>query len=95
MSSAYVIGHITVKNADAWAEYRARVPATLKAWGGEPVLRGRQVAALAGANPHADVVVLRFPSVEAVQQWFSSPDYQALIPVREQGATVDLLVYEG
>jgi uncharacterized protein (DUF1330 family) len=33
MKNAYVIGHITVKNQEKWAEYRSEVPATLKAWG--------------------------------------------------------------
>ena len=32
MNMAYVIGHITVKDAAKWAEYRARVPATLAPW---------------------------------------------------------------
>ena len=33
MSDAYVVGHITVKNADKWAEYRSKVPQTLAPWG--------------------------------------------------------------
>ena len=37
MSTAYVIGHITVKNAEKWAEYRNQVPATLEPWGAELV----------------------------------------------------------
>ena len=32
-SGAYVIGHITVKNPEKWAEYRMKVPATLAEWG--------------------------------------------------------------
>lgn len=33
MGNAYLIGHLTVKDADKWAEYRSRVPATLAPWG--------------------------------------------------------------
>ncbi|HAF56320.1 MAG TPA: DUF1330 domain-containing protein [Thauera sp.] len=94
MSDAYVVGHITVKNAEMWAEYRSKVPQTLAPWGAELVFRGRQAAALAGENPHSDIVVIRFPSVAAVNNWFSSPAYQALIPLREQAADVLLLSYE-
>lgn len=94
MSDAYLVGHITVKNQEKWAEYASRVPATLVAWGAELVFRGKQVAALAGANPHADIVVIRFPDVAAVNQWFLSPAYQALIPLREQAAEVVLLSYQ-
>ena len=94
MSHAYLVGHITIKNPEQWAEYASRVPGTLTAWGAELVFRGKQVAALAGENPHSDIVVIRFPSVTAVNQWFSSPGYQALIPLREQAADVVLLSYE-
>lgn len=93
MNHAYVVGHITVKDADRWAEYRSKVPATLAPWGGEVVVRGKQAAALAGSNPHPDLVVIRFPSAEAVNAWFASPAYQALIPVREQAAEMVLISY--
>ena len=59
MNSAYVVGHLTVKDADRWAEYRRQVPATLAPWGGELVFRGTQIATLAGHSPHPDIVVIR------------------------------------
>jgi uncharacterized protein (DUF1330 family) len=94
MSHAYVVGQITVKYSDLWAEYRAKVPETLAPWGAELVFRGRQVAALSGENGHGDIVVIRFPNVAAVNGWFSSPAYQALIPLRQQAADMVLLSYE-
>ena len=94
MNLAYLVGQITVKDARKWDEYRSRVPDTLVPWGAELVFRGRQVAVLAGGNPHADIVVIRFPDVEAVNRWFESPAYQSLIPLREQAAEVVLLSYE-
>ncbi|HMO47672.1 MAG TPA: DUF1330 domain-containing protein [Rubrivivax sp.] len=94
MSHAYVVGQITVKDAALWARYRARVPSTLAPWGAELVFRGQQVAVLSGENPHADIVVIRFPSAAAVDAWFKSPAYQALIPLRQQAADVVLLAYQ-
>ena len=35
MSHAYVVGQITVKHAERWAEYRGQVLATLLPFGGE------------------------------------------------------------
>ena len=90
MSSAYVIGQITIKDVTAWDKYRNAVPATLLPWGGELVFRGKQVAVLAGEQPHSDVVVLRFPDQEAVNGWYLSATYQALIPLRQQAAEVIL-----
>ncbi|MBU0620326.1 MAG: DUF1330 domain-containing protein [Gammaproteobacteria bacterium] len=94
MSCAYVVGHITVKHPEKWAEYRSKVPETLAPWGAELVFRGKQVATLAGENAHSDIVVIRFPSVAAVNGWFSSSAYQALIPLRQQAAEMVLLSYE-
>ncbi len=94
MSQAYVVGQITVKDAALWARYRAEVPATLAPWGAELVFRGQQVAVLSGENPHADIVVIRFPDTAAVDAWFGSPAYQALIPLRQQAAEVVLLSYQ-
>lgn len=95
MSHAYVVGHITVKNPDKWAEYRSQVPSTLAPWGAELVFRGKQIAALAGENPHPDIVVIRFPNAAAVNGWYSSPAYQSLIALRQQAAEMVLLSYEG
>ena len=94
MSQAYVVGQISVKDAALWARYRAEVPATLAPWGAELVFRGQQVAVLSGENPHADIVVIRFPDTAAVDAWFGSPAYQALIPLRQQAAEVVLLSYQ-
>jgi len=94
MSAAYVVGHITVKNAEKWAEYRSQVPGTLAPWGAELVFRGNRVAVLAGESPHADIVVISFPDISAVNGWHASPAYQALIPLRQQAAEMVLLSYE-
>ncbi|MDY0036602.1 MAG: DUF1330 domain-containing protein [Zoogloea oleivorans] len=94
MSSAYVIGHISVKDAEKWAEYRDRVPATLAPWGAELMLRGRLAAVLAGEHAHTDTVVIRFPDREAVNGWYASAAYQTLIPLREQAAEMVLLAFE-
>lgn len=92
---AYVIGHITVKNADKWAEYRQQVPATLAPWGAELLCRGERVAVLAGQHSHSDTVVIRFPDAESVAGWYNSPAYQALIPLRSEAAELDLIAYRG
>ena len=95
MTQAYIVGQVTVKDEAKWAEYRGRVPATLAPWGAELVFRGKQAATFAGEMPHADIVVIRFPDVAAVNGWFSSRAYQSLIPLREQAAELVLVCYEG
>ena len=94
VKKAYVIGHITVKNQAKWTEYRSKVPATLKAWGAELIFRGRVRSVLSGRHDHTDTVVIRFPDLEALNHWHSSPAYQSLIPLRKEAADIDLLAYE-
>jgi uncharacterized protein (DUF1330 family) len=92
--AAYVIGHITVRNSEKFAEYRSKVPATLAPWKGEVILRGRRIAVLSGEHAHTDTVVIRFPDAGAATGWYGSPAYQALIPIREQAAEMVLISYE-
>ena len=94
MSSAYIIGHIAVKDTEKWSEYRNAVPATLEPWGAELVLRGKLASVLAGEHAHTDTVVIRFPGLNAINNWYSSPAYQALISLRKTAADVVLLSYE-
>lgn len=89
----FVIGHITVKDPAKWAEYRAQVPATLAPWQAELVFRGEKLAVLGGEHRHTDTVVIRFPSREAVDGWYNSPAYQALIPLRQEAADLDLVSF--
>jgi uncharacterized protein (DUF1330 family) len=91
---AYVIGHITIKDPEKWDRYRDQVPATLAPWNAELVFRGQLAEVLAGTHPHRDTVVIRFADLAALQGWFRSPAYQALIPLREAAADVTLLAYE-
>lgn len=92
-SFAYVIGHISILDEARWAEYRSKVPATLEPWGAELMLRAKAAAVLGGSHRHTDVVVIRFPDLAAANGWFNSAAYQALIPLRNTAAEVDLISY--
>jgi uncharacterized protein (DUF1330 family) len=92
--SACVIGHVNVRNSGRWAEYRKQVPATIAPFGGEVIFRGSKVVVLSGQHGYADTVVIRFPDKEAVEEWYRSEAYQALIPLRDQAADVVLIAYQ-
>ena len=93
MSQAFVVGQMTVKNPEKWAQYRSQVLATLLPFGGELVFRGEQVQSFSGVNPHPDIVVIRFSSLDDAQSWHASAAYQALIPLRQEAADVVLTTY--
>lgn len=93
---AYVVGYITVRDPEKWAEYKGRVPATLAPWGAELVFRGTRVAVLSGEHEcgYEDIVAIRFPDAGSASGWYNSPAYQALIPLRTQAADVVLVSHE-
>ena len=92
---AYVIGHITVTDQQAWTDYRAAVPASLEPWGGELLFRGQFERLLGGNHRRQQTVAIRFADLTAANNWFDSDDYQRLIPLRERAAKVDLLMFDG
>ena len=91
---AAIVGHVAVRDADKWARYVAAVPATLAPWHGEIAMRGEQRLALNGMQHGTHVVVIRFPDVAAIDAWYRSAPYQALIPLRDEAADVVLSAYQ-
>jgi uncharacterized protein (DUF1330 family) len=91
--SACVIGHITVKDEEKWAQYRAQVPATLAPWHAELIFRGQLTEVLTGEHRHTDLVIIRFADPAAANAWYQSAAYQALIPLRQEAADLDLLTF--
>ena len=91
---AICVGHIRVKNAEAWEQYRSRVGATITQYGGELLFRGQQERLFSGAMQHENVVALQFENIDAANRWHDSPEYQALIPIRERAADVTLVLYK-
>lgn len=90
--AAWVIGHVSVKDAAKWDRYRHSVPATVAPFKGELLLRGVVTDVLHGAHTHTDSVVLGFPDLDAARNWHASAAYQALIPLRTEAADVDLII---
>jgi uncharacterized protein (DUF1330 family) len=91
--TAFFVASVAVKNPGKFQEYAQKAGATFSAHGGEVVLRGRAESALAGVLAHQAVGIVRFPSMAALTAWFHSPEYQALIPLRDEAADMALITY--
>jgi uncharacterized protein (DUF1330 family) len=92
--AAIVLGQTTVTDAAGWARYVAAVGATIAAHGGELIFRAGAVEAFAGEAPAGGIVAIRFENTETARQWHDSPEYQALVPLRDASAKVNLALYE-
>jgi uncharacterized protein (DUF1330 family) len=94
MQASYVVGNVTVKNEVKWAEYRSKVVKTLRPWGGEIIFRGQKLTNLSGKDKHTHNVIIQFVNQQALDGWYQSDAYQALIPIRELAADMDLMSYQ-
>ncbi len=89
-----IIGLIKLCDPTAFDTYRSQVGATIALYGGSVRQRGTVDAVLwnelVGSAPDA-FVDIEFASREVAQRWASSPEYQALLPVR--GEAMQLLLF--
>jgi uncharacterized protein (DUF1330 family) len=89
MSRAIVVGRARVKNQGKWALYRAGVGKTLKRFHADVIFRGKR-----SDCESDDIVVIRFPDIGAAHEWHQSVQYQGLIPLRDEAATVTLEFFQ-
>ena len=92
--SAYLIGQISVKDDELWAEYVAGVHESLSPFESNIIFRGKLVSILAGKHEHDLAVVIEFTDISALNSWFHSEKYQSLIPIRDKAADVVISTYE-
>jgi uncharacterized protein (DUF1330 family) len=94
--AAYLIVNIAAIHDDKkYAEYRARVNESVRAAGGEYLVRGGHVDVLEGDWRPNRVVVVRFPSADAAKSWWSSSGYAELKKMRQESAVTEMILVEG
>lgn len=95
--AAYLYANIeSVKDQAQYDRYRAAVAATHAAYGGRFLVRGATPVMLDNSPvPQGTVVIIRFPSMKNLQDWWNSPAYSAIRPLRESGTVSTLFAAEG
>jgi len=83
---------VQVKNPEKLQVYVSQVGATMAPHGGKMVARGKVAKQLSGEVKHQIEALFEFPSAEAIDTWYESDAYQALIPNRDEAAYVTIVV---
>lgn len=91
----YVVIEFKVKDAETFRTYGQRAPATVAQYGGKFIVRGAKPEILKGDTPLGPFLVLAFESADQARKWANSPEYTALIPLRDQGAETRAFIIEG
>ena len=93
--SAYVIAQLTVTDPKGFEAYRQAAEQVVKAFGGRFLVRGSTIAALEGDIERPQMILLEFPDKAAAERFYSSPEYQAIMPLRQNHSTGTVMVVEG
>ena len=91
----YVIANVHVTDAAGYEAYRSRTAEIIACHGGRFLVRGGAVEVREGDPGIGRLVVLEFESVEAARTFYDSPEYQAVVPIREANAESSLCIVEG
>ncbi len=93
--SALMIATITVKNPEKFQEYLTKTKEVAASYGAELLYRGKIDKTLTGEDTdHGLTVIVKFPSVEQIDEWYGSREYQPLIALREEGSDMKMTSYE-
>ena len=93
--AAYLIADTQITDHQTYDEYKRQVAPTIAKFGGRFLVRGGPHEVLEGNLQVHRLVVIEFPSMEAIKSWYSSPEYAPLLAMRQPAATDHLIAVEG
>jgi len=93
--AAYMIARIKVTDPEQYKKYIAVTPGILAKFGAKFIARGGETVTLEGPEETTRVVIVEFPSLDKVREFYNSAEYQEAIKIREGAAEVSLVGVAG
>lgn len=93
--SVFVVAQGRVENRAMLDEYVQKAIPTILAHGGRIVAVDESPEVVEGTVEYPRTVILEFASREAVQTWYASPEYQAIVGLRLEGAPGTAIIAQG
>ncbi|MHB8648097.1 MAG: DUF1330 domain-containing protein [Thermomicrobiales bacterium] len=94
MAAYLVVGRKNVSDQAGFEEYRTRVGATMEPYGAKYLARSPGERVEGTWQPMA-VVIIEFPSMDALKQWYDCEAYRELKQLRQRSADEDLVFVDG
>lgn len=93
---AYMMSQVTVTNQEKFQSYLAQTQPIAAKFGARPVAIGAQPKMLNGeSDGHQMVFMIEFPTIEQLEAWHQSDEYEAIVALREEGSQQHMVAYEG
>jgi uncharacterized protein (DUF1330 family) len=93
--AAYVISELEVRDPVAIESYRTIAARSIAQYGGRYLVRGGAADIAEGGPPPNTIVVVEFPSMERLRQWYASPEYAEALKARRTALDRRLIFVEG
>ena len=91
---AYIAVDIMVKDPETYDRYKTMAPPSIAKYGGTYLTRGGATKPLEGNWTPTRFVILEFPTLEAAEAWWNSPEYAPAKALRQSCADTDMLLVE-
>ena len=91
----YVIAEVEVTDPSTMQKYVDKISETLAPFNHHYVVLGHKIQALEGEPPKGGIVIIAFDSAEKAREWYDSPAYEAIKPLRQSAAKSRMFIVEG
>jgi uncharacterized protein (DUF1330 family) len=91
----YLIAEAEVTDPGKLQNYAEKLEETLKPFHHHYLVRTSKVEALEGDPPKTQFVIIAFDSAEKAREWYDSPAYAAIKPIRQSAAKARVFIVEG
>ena len=93
--SAYVISEVEVRDAAGFEAYRTIAAKAIAQYGGRYLVRGGAASVVEGGPPPKTIIIVEFPTMECLREWYASPEYAEALKVRQTSLDRRLIFVEG
>ena len=93
--SAYVISEVDVRDAAGFEVYRIIAAKAIAQYGGRYLVRGGAANLIEGGPPPKTIIVVEFPTMERLREWYASPEYAEALRLRQTALERRLIFVEG
>jgi len=93
--SAYLIVDLEIVDRVGFEEYKKRVVRIVENYDGKYIVAGGRIETLEGYWNPKRIVMIEFPSMQRVKEWFSCEEYREPSKIRHRTATTQMILVDG
>ncbi len=93
--AAYVVFEVQIRDADRWQDFSRQLKPVLEAAGARYLSKGGALKVYEGDWSPPRLSILEFPSAQAIENFYNSPEYQRLIALRNQFSSARFVSVDG